>query len=208
MVSTIDKLEHLKNLVNLAKLKDAESEVVFQINNISWNQYENLLCLLEDSSRIKTKYLQENLVMMSPSRIHEFDKKIIGILLEAYFFTKKIRFYPLGSTTFKNQIIQRGIEPDQCYCINTNKDIPDIAIEVIVTSGGINSLEIYQGLGVKEVWFWERKKLSIYVLENESYTKMNNSSLLSDLDINLFTDYLCYDEPFDAVLEFKQKISS
>lgn len=206
MVLTIDKLEYLKTMVNFAKSKDVESEQFLIINNISWNQYEDLLESLGDSAVIRVQYWDQNLVIMSPSRRHEFDKKIIGMLLETYFLTKKIRFYPLGSTTFKNQIIKKGIEPDQCYCLHSNKDIPDLAIEVIVTSGGIDSLAIYQGLGVREVWFWEKEKLSIYVLQDEIYTKVKQSVLLPDLDLDLFAHYIGCDEPFDAVLEFKQKI--
>lgn len=208
MVLAIDKLEHLKNMVNFAQSKDFESEQIFLVNNISWNQYENLLQFLGDSAGIRVQYWEGNLAIMSPSRRHEFDKKIIGMLLETYFFGKKIRFYPLGSTTFKNKIIQKGIEPDQCYCLHINKDIPDLAIEVIVTSGGIDCLAIYQGLGVREVWFWEKEKLSVYVLENETYIQVQQSVLLPDLDLDLFANYISYDEPFDAVLEFKQKIEN
>lgn len=206
MVLTIDKLEHLKTMVNFAKSKDSESEQFLIINNISWNQYEDLLQFLGDAAGIRVKYWDENLVIMSPSYLHEFDQEIIGTLLETYFFAKKIRFYPFGSTTLKNKIIKTGIEPDKSYCLHSNKDIPDLAIEVIVTSGGIDSLAIYQGLGVREVWFWEKKKLSIYILENETYTKVKQSVLLPDLDLDLFAHYICYDELFDAVLEFKQKI--
>ncbi len=150
----------------------------FLFNNISWQQYENLLQSLEDNAGIRLKYCEENLAIMSPSRRHEFDKKIIAMLLETYFFEQEIKFYPLGSTTLKKENINRGIEPDECYCLYGNKDIPDLAIEVIVTSGGLNSLEIYKGIGVKEVWFWEKEKLTVYSLNNGEYTKVKQSQLL------------------------------
>jgi hypothetical protein len=35
------------------------------------------------------------------------------------------------------------------------RDRPDIAIEVIWTSGGIDKLEVYRKLGVREVWYYE-----------------------------------------------------
>jgi Uma2 family endonuclease len=206
MVLAVDKLTDIKNIVNFAQSQDFESEQIFIINKVSWNHYEDLLQFLGDSAGIKVQYWEENLAIMSPSHRHEFDKKIIGILLETYFMYKKIRFYPLGSTTFKNVNIQKGIEPDQCYCLHNNKEIPDLAIEVIVTSGGLDSLKIYQGLGVKEVWFWEKQKLKVYALQNETYTQVKKSLLLPELDLDLFAHYLSYDEPYDAVLEFKQKI--
>nr|WP_238569050.1 Uma2 family endonuclease [Xenococcus sp. PCC 7305] len=64
-----------------------------------------------------------------------------------------MRFWGLGSTTFRKEDQQAGKQPDECYCLDTDKDIPDLAIEVIYTSGGVDILKIYQCLGVKEVWF-------------------------------------------------------
>jgi len=207
MVLAIDQLEYLKTMIDFSKSKNHESEQIFVINNVTWYEYEDLLNYLGDTAGVKIQYGEENLAIMSPSRRHEIDKKIIGILLECYFLAKKIRFYPLGSTTFKNQGLKKGIEPDQCYCLHTQKELPDLAIEVIVTSGGLNSLEIYQGLGVQEVWFWQKGILQIFVLQDGSYREITKSLLLPDLDLELLVNYLKYDDPFDAVLEFQAKIT-
>ena len=32
--------------------------------------------------------------------------------------------------------------------------VPDIAIEVVVTSGLVDKMAVYAGLGVPEVWLW------------------------------------------------------
>ena len=42
---------------------------------------------------------------------------------------------------------------DECYCLGELTEIPDIALEIAITSGGIDKLSVYQGLGVTEVWF-------------------------------------------------------
>jgi len=143
---------------------------------------------------------------MAPSRRHEIDKKHLGILLEDYFIEKEIRFYPMGSTTLRSELTARGIEPDECYCIGADKEIPDLAIEIVVTSGGINSLKVYAGLGVPEVWFWEKGRLSVFCLQDGEYIKVTQSRLLPDLDLDLLTSYLDADDAFDALLEFRQKI--
>jgi len=44
------------------------------------------------------------------------------------------------------------------------KDLPDIAIEVVLTSGGIEKLPVYAGLGVREVWFWEDDAFHLHAL--------------------------------------------
>jgi hypothetical protein len=43
--------------------------------------------------------------------------------------------------------------PDECYVLGRellDDDFPDIALEVVISSGGINKLEVYRGLGVRE----------------------------------------------------------
>lgn len=208
ILATTDNLEHLIKMIDLAKSKDSQSEEILIINNIKWLEFEKLLEAVGDESGILFRYLGGKLEIMSPSSIHEVYKKTIGMLLENYLLENKIRFYPLGSTTLKNQALGKGIEPDQCYCINNRKAIPDLAIEVVITSGGIDCLELYQGLGVAEVWFWEKEKLSVYVLKKGEYIQVNQSSLLPNLDLDLFASYITYDEPFDAVLEFRERIKA
>ncbi|MFN5513709.1 MAG: Uma2 family endonuclease [Cyanobacteriota bacterium] len=51
------------------------------------------------------------------------------------------------------------------YNIGAVKEIPDLVIEVIVTSGNINILETYRRLGVPEVWFYQDSALTAYALK-------------------------------------------
>ena len=51
--------------------------------------------------------------------------------------------------------------------MGTDKNVPDLVIEVVVTSGGINKLEVYRRLQVPEVWFWENEEFSVYHLRSE-----------------------------------------
>jgi Uma2 family endonuclease len=206
-LARVDRLAHLKAMIELAKSKDSDSEEILLINNIDWQQYENLLDFIgDDNGGILLKYGEKILTIMSPSRNHEFNKKIISILLETYCLIKQIKFYPLGSTTFRSQKVKKGIEPDESYCFDRPKEFPDLAIEVIITSGGINTLDIYQGLGVPEVWFWEKEQLKVYVLQEQEYQQVNKSTLFPDLDLDLFASYITKDEPLDAVLEFRKII--
>lgn len=76
----------------------------------------------------------------------------------------------------------------------------------MLISGGIDSLEIYQALGVPEVWFWQNNQLDVYCVNNKNYEKVNQIELLPGLDLTLFASYIAWEEPFDAVLAFRQKI--
>ena len=58
------------------------------------------------------------------------------------------------------------------------------------SSGGVQDLEKYKKLGVKEVWFWINGKLEIYVLADDMYQRNNYSFNLSKLEDKLLTKYI------------------
>ena len=190
------------------ELETKDHEEKFITSGVSWQAYESLLTSLGDSSSYRVAYLLETLEIMSPSRSHELDKKAIARLLEVYLEEKGIPFWGLGSTTLKSKNKQAGKEPDECYCIGTDKDIPDLAIEVVYTSGGVDTLEIYRRLGVKEVWFLQNKKLIIYCIENDSYQTKPNSQLLPTLDLNLMAQYVIINNPLEAITQWRKQIKS
>jgi Uma2 family endonuclease len=143
---------------------------------------------------------------MNLSLEHEESKAIIRALLEAYMRAKGIRFYMRGSATLGSKEIGGKREPDESYNINSKKAIPDLVIEVTVSSGGLDKLELYQRIGIPEVWFWEDGVLKIYHLQ-ENYQLVEKSSLLSDLDLKIFTKYISYHDQYDAVTEFLKDLS-
>jgi Uma2 family endonuclease len=204
--------KELETLIN-PELITSDHDVLFSTNGVTWFQYETLLNKLSDSSAFKVKYLDGILTIMSPSRNHEMIKKRIADLLAIYFIEKNINYYPTGSTTFRKEEKRGGLEPDESYCLEELKDFPDLAIEVILTSGSIDVLKIYQKLGVKEVWFWEDEQLFIYHLREENqakfrqtagYESIKNSELLPQLNIDLFTEYIKHPHPLTAVKKFRQ----
>jgi Uma2 family endonuclease len=93
----------------------------------------------------------------------------------------------LGSTTFKNELMDIGIEPDNCFYIQNEAAIrgkdrldlaidppPDLALEIDVTSR--THLDIYQALGVPELWLFENGKLQINLLQDGQYVESEFSS--------------------------------
>ncbi len=191
----------------LLKLETNDPEERFITSGVDWEAYESILESLGNSSSYRLAYLSETLEIMSPSRNHELDKENIGRLLEAYLEENRIRFWGLGSTTFRNKDQQAGKEPDKCYCIVTDKKIPDLAIEVVYTSGGVDTPEIYQRLGVKEVWLWQNKHLKVYCLQkNNQYQQETRSQLLPELDLALLMEYITMSDPLEAIMEWRKKI--
>lgn len=110
--------------------------------------------------------------MMSPSRTHEEIKSYLGCLVEAWCLERGIELTPYGSWTLKNKREKRGAEADECYVFGSEpkrKRRPDLAIEVIWTSGGIDKLKVYRKLGVREVWHWEDGSIQMHVLRGAEY---------------------------------------
>ncbi|MFM5891159.1 MAG: Uma2 family endonuclease, partial [Dolichospermum sp.] len=123
-----------------------------------------------------------------------------------YFQEKRIRYFPLGSTTFRKQAKRGGVEPDESYCIGIEKEVPDLAIEVVVTSGGIDKLEVYKRLAVAEVWFFQNNQFAVYHLRDENYELVAKSELLPNLDLSILAEYVIAEDPLDAAIAFREKI--
>lgn len=183
-----------------------DPEEWFLTTGVDWQQYEGLLATLGESTRYRVTYLEGMLAIMSPSRQHELQKKNISRLLEAYFAETHTRFWGLGSTTFRQQTQRGGIEPDECYCLGEEKALPDLAIEIVVTSGGIDKLEVYRRLGVKEVWFWRNQQFEVYHLHGEQYDLRRRSALLPDLDLAVLAEYAAQSDPLTALLAYRERL--
>lgn len=185
----------------------AEQRLVLE--GVSWQQYEIMLATLgDDFPNLRLSYLEGTLEIMTTSPEHEELKTMIGMLLEAYFQETRTRFHGIGSATFRRAMKQRGLEPDECYCLGQKKEFPDIAIEVVLSSGLVNKLDIYQGLGVTEVWQWQNGQFQIYHLRSTGYEVIASSELLPNLDFSLLTRYVKPADQFDAVMEFRDRLRS
>lgn len=203
----------LDDLSTRLQVQDPEEKRL--ITGVSWEQYEALLAALEDSPGYRVTYLDGVLEIASPSRRHESGKERIGTLLEIYFMETDTASFPLGSTTFRSPGQRGGAEPDKSYCLSVEKDIPDLAIEVVITSGGLDRLEVYSRLGVPEVWFWQDDRFSLYhwredrpaaFLQTYSYEPIPQSRLLPRLDIELLATCVRHPQPLTAAKEFRQRL--
>jgi Uma2 family endonuclease len=168
--------------------------------HVDWQGYEQLLAMRGESSVPRITYLNGLAELMSPSRYHEIDKKRFARLLEAWSEIAGVPLEGYGSWTLKDEAADRGAEADECYTVRrvakSDDDRPDVAIEVVWTSGGINKLEVYRKLGVREVWFYERGRLRFFALRREAddvYLEIAHSEVLPELPIDVLV--ACLKEP-------------
>lgn len=176
------------------------------LSGVSWRQYETLLATLGDYPGLRLIYLEGTLEIFMPSPEHELLKKVIARLLERYAEEVDIPLHGYGSATFRREAKARGLEPDECYCVGTLKERPDFAIEVNLTSGGVDKLAVYQGLGVPEVLIWQDDQLALYDLRTANYQETDRSQFFPSLDWRLFAQYIRPQDQPQAIKEFLQAI--
>lgn len=156
------------------------------LQDVTWQELETILEDLGEHRAARIAYDRGILEIMVPLPEHEYDKEIIGDLVKALLEELNSEFISLGSTTFKNQAMAKGIEPDQCFYIKNESKIrgkkrldltidppPDLALEIDITSR--THLNIYEALKVPELWRFDQGKLQINVLQDGHYVESQQS---------------------------------
>jgi Uma2 family endonuclease len=178
------------------------------LHGVAWSHYEVQLALRGDKANPRIAYLDGALELMSPSKFHARNKSYLGCLLECYALERGLDLTPYGSWTLKDATRESGAEPDECYLIGSDqgRDLPDLVIEVIWTSGGIDKLEIYRRLGVPEVWFWKDGAFRVFVLRAAAYEAVKSSAAFPDLDLAWLCSFLDHPTATQAVRAFRDAL--
>lgn len=179
----------------------AEQRVVLE--NISWATY---LRILEDADnrRGRIAYDRGILEIMSPSKLHETIKKLIGRMIEAFTEELNIEIASVSSATFKRADLQRGFEADECYYIQNAAAIrgrdeidlavdppPDLAIEIDISRSAMDKFGIFGALGVPEVWRYDGRTILVYLRqESGDYAQVEQSAALPQLPISEVARFL------------------
>lgn len=188
-------------------LPEADSRIL--LHNISWDKYEALLFVFgDDHPGLRMNYLNGSLEVWMPGPEHERLKTLLGRLIEAFAEEFDLELNGYGSTTFRKQVAEQGLEPDECYCLGELKEVPDIAIEIVITTGLIDRLTIYRGLGVREVWVYRKQRLTFYHLEisDQPYQISDHSQLLPTLNPDLLTRFFSETNQTQAVKAYRQAL--
>ena len=189
--------------MHAAKLEPPDPPVedkIVVLHGATWADYQRVMEIRGEKSSPRIAFLEGELEIMSPSKTHENIKSKIGCLVEVWCLEKGVAFDTVGSWTVEEKAKERGAEPDESYVFGDKPDAqrPDLAIEVVWTSGGLDKLEIYRKLDVKEVWFWRRGKLTVHVLRGERYVQVLQSEALPGIDLEKLAKYL--DQPTHAAI--------
>jgi Uma2 family endonuclease len=164
------------------------------IHGLSWSDLEAVLDELGEKRASRIAYSDGVLEIRMPLPKHEREKSIIGDMVKILLEELEIDCECFGSTTFKRQAMNYGIEPDECFYIQNHQTMigkdrldlsvdppPDLAIEVDVTSK--TQIEAYTRLGVPELWVYEDTELKIYLLQSGQYRASATSPTFPNVPI-------------------------
>lgn len=184
--------------------RPADDHIVV-LRGATWADYQRMLELRGDHSAPRIAFLEGNLEIMSPSRTHESIKSFIGCLVEVYCLARGIEFNTYGAWTLEDKEAERGAEPDECYVFGEvpSPTRPDLAIEVVWTSGRIDKLQIYRKLGVREVWYWRKGVITPYALRGDRYEAIAASDVLPGIDLAQLASLLDRPTTSQAIREYR-----
>jgi Uma2 family endonuclease len=172
-------------------------------SGMSWQQFKLLQESFNGSPGIRLFYYLGELEILSTSPEHEIFKGNIGFLIEDFMLGQGIEFIGTGSFSVEKEG-SASVQADESYCFGKQKSVPDLAVEIVFTSGNEKKLRRYQALGVPEVWFWEDGLFSLHRLRSDGYERIYKSELLPDLDIDLLTRCVMISSRIEAVREFRR----
>ena len=175
---------------------------------VSYDTYESLVTEIEDRRRLRITYHQGRMEIMSPLQDHERPKKLIGQMIEVITEELGIPRLSCGSTTFKDKLLDCGLEPDECYYFQHEAEVrgrtiklrvdppPDLVVEVDVTTSVIDRFPIYAALGFPEIWQYVDGQIIVHVLQESSvYATATQSLALPMVSVEKLVEHLerCYE---------------
>ncbi|WP_072619862.1 Uma2 family endonuclease [Spirulina major] len=166
------------------------------LHPITWPQFEALLDCLGDHRASRIAYSAETLEIMTPLPEHEYYRDAIGDAIKDIADELDLDYESYGSTTWRREIKQAGLEPDNCFyfqnealvrgklTFDLNQDPPpDLALEIDLTHKSLARFPIYARLGVPEIWCYEQQELRLYTLQSGQYGEVERSPIFPMLPL-------------------------
>ena len=166
------------------------------LHDIGWVEFEAILEELGEHRGTRIAYDNGLLEIMAPLPEHEYFKQSISIAIEDIAEVLERDYESYGSTTWRRQVKQAGLEPDNCFYFQnaarirgklafdlTQDPSPDLALEIDITSKSLNRFPIYARLGIPEIWCYDNGVINIYLLQQNQYVQAERSQVFPSLNI-------------------------
>jgi Uma2 family endonuclease len=188
MSTSIDeaRLAELRRELNLAQ---AEQRVC--VDHVDWDTFDRLLAARGEGSGKRFAFDQGRLEIMSPSEEHEEFTHTLSYLVEIACEETGNEVRNLGALTLRRKDLGRAVEPDCCFYIANEPYVrrkkidlsadppPDLVLEIDISSLSLDKFSIYAHIGVPEIWRYDGRRFSIYLLRGGQYVESSVSAAFS-----------------------------
>lgn len=188
---------------SMTQLLERPVEQRFIQSGVSWESFKAIQTGFTNLPGVRLFYYKGELEILSTSPEHEIVKGNIGYLIEDFMLSQGLEFVATGSFSQEKEAVV-SVQADESYCFGTKKPIPDLAIEIVITSGGPSKLKRYQALEVQEVWFWENGEISIYQLAATGYQKVSESQFIQSINLARLAKCAATESRTQAVKAFRE----
>jgi Uma2 family endonuclease len=173
------------------------------LHGLDWAGYEALLGVIGDRHLFVT-YDRGMAELMYPSYEHENRSEVISKMITAIVDGLNIPIKSGGSTTFRSEDLDRGLEPDKCFWIAHELSVrskrkidlsidppPDLCVEVEMSSRLMDRVAIYAALGVPELWRDDGRHLRVFTLTHQGvYVQAEESPSFPTISPDRLNRYL------------------
>jgi Uma2 family endonuclease len=177
------------------------------LRSIDWDGYVAITDAIHEHSGIRSTYDGDSLELMTLSPKHERIRRILDQMVCAISREFEIGIQGGGSSTLRSDLVQRGLEPDDCFWIANASAVvgieswdsaihppPDLAVEVDISSPSISRQPIYASLGVPELWRYDGESLTALKLVDDAYAPTSMSLAFSFLEVAALSSFVALSE--------------
>ena len=193
-----------------AVLTEPKTQVLIEehiiLRGVSWKIYEQLMKEHESRSAPRFTFSQGCLEIYRRSQKHEKKAEFLGDIVKTIAEEREIETLSIRSTTFKKDDLEKGVEPDGCFYLQSYDQVfgiqkidlelfpPDLVIEVDIFIPSINRFPIYAEFKVPEIWRYSLDEVKIYLFDDENYLESAESLALPKITGELLTRLLAESE--------------
>jgi Uma2 family endonuclease len=155
---------------------------------VSYATYDALVEELEGHRRLRITYYKGAMEISSRLQQQERVKKLFARMIAALTEELDVPIMSMGSTTFKDELRECGLEPDECYYVQNEASVrgkkvklgvdppPDLVLEVDITTSVIDRLPVYAELGFPELWQYVDDDIVIRLLQPDGKYEIGEQS--------------------------------
>ncbi|NJM52182.1 MAG: Uma2 family endonuclease [Blastocatellia bacterium] len=192
-VLDLPKIENLQNNLEKAIIQAIKNRFRAVFFDLDYKTYSDLIEKFPERRNPRLTFDRGVLEVM-PLPEHDISERLIDSIIDILALELELDFTNYGSSTQNRAKLERGFEPDSSFYFGENAELmryrdrfletdppPDLVFEVDITHSSIDKFPLMAAFGVKEIWLYKKKHLTILRLKNGEYVENESSEIFLNL---------------------------